>query len=118
MSLTSEAVAAHAAEKTADATAAENDRKALRAAAADALRTVLTRPDGTVLTMAAASLSVAWTDLANGVVVVSDATVALTAQQRDGQWSVRLAEQVDGQWTPMSEPLLSLADLGAALEDA
>lgn len=119
MTLADEARAAHAADLAAQAAAGDAERKALRQAATDEVRAVLTRPDGTTLTMTEAGLSAVFTDLPNGVVVWTAGEVSLAAQRRivDGtvRWVVRLVEQVDGKWTATSDRLRSLADIGAAL---
>jgi len=115
VTLTDEAKKAYEADVVADEAEAEAERLVVRKAATDAVRRVLTRKDGTVLTLTEAGLSVVHTDLSRGVVVWSDGSVALAAQLRDDEWVVRLVEKVDGQWAAMSDGLRSLADLGAAL---
>lgn len=115
MTLADEAQKAYEAVLAAEAATADAERKALRLAATDAAKSVLTRPDGTTLTMTDAGLSAVHTDLDSGLVVWTAGGVSLAAQFREGRWSVRLVEKVDGRWTWRSEGMRSLADLGAAL---
>lgn len=116
--LTDEAEAARLAQEAEDAAAEQAARDQLRAAALAALRAVLVRPDGTYLTPKDAGLAAVHDDLANGLVVVSDGTVALAVRRdRDqGDWRVFLVVQDSGEWTKASDRLHSLADLGDALE--
>lgn len=118
--LTDQAAAALAAREAAEAAAADAAKKALRSAALDAVRAILVRQDGTTMTISEAGLSAVLTDLEHGLVVVSDGTVALAAVRTDGVWVVRLAvsDEGDNRWRTTSDPLHSLADLGAALKVA
>lgn len=89
----------------------ETDRKALRDAAKIEIGKVIAP-----VTWAQAALSFVATDLTNRLVVASDGTIALAADQADGgKWRVRLVTLVDGQWTRQSGALSSLAELGAVL---
>lgn len=98
------------AQATAQATV-EAERKALRDAAKAEVGNVIAP-----LTWAEAGLSFVHTDMANRLVVASDGTVSLSADQAEGGvWRVRLVEQVDGGWTRRSGALGSLAELGEAL---
>jgi len=121
VTLTDEARKAYEADAAADEAEAEVGRRARRQAATDAAKQVLTRPDGTTLTMTETGLSAVHSDLRAGVFVWSDGTVSLAAQFREDarfredEWVVRLVEKVDGQWVAVSDRLRSLADLGAAL---
>lgn len=115
VTLTDEAKKAYEADVAADAAVSEVERKVLRQAATDAAKQVLTRPDGSTLTLAETGLSAVHSDLSVGVVVWSDGTLSLAAQLLEGAWVVRLVEKVDGEWTALSDELRSLADLGAAL---
>lgn len=115
VSLTDEATAALSVAKNTAAAADVAARKALRAAAVQALQTVLTRPDRTVMTMAEAGLTEVHSDPSARLVVVSDGSLSLSVQQLADVWSVRLVEEDGGRWTVVSERLRSLADLGAAL---
>ena len=117
MSLTTEAKAAHDAALAADKAEEAAELTALRQAAATALEAVLTRPNGTVLTVTAAGLTVKRTDDDNSLVVFGDADGVLLAVQRgkDEDWVVRLVKLVGGEYETASEQLADLADLGAAL---
>ena len=118
-SLTIEAKAAYAAEQAVDATAAEDDRKILRAAATTALRSVLVKPDGTRLTLSELSLTVKDSDLQDGRVVWGDGTQNLAAILREEEWEVFVVASVDGQWTRLDDaPVESLSDIGAVLMKA
>lgn len=112
--LTDEAAAQYQARVDAEAAALDEARKQLRQDALDAVRGVLVREDGTVLTLSDAGLATVLVDLDTGLVVVSDDTVSLAASKRDDRWVVRLVENQDG-WTPISDRVRSLADIGAAL---
>lgn len=116
--LTDQAAAQLAARVAAEQAAADAAKKALRTAALDAVRLILVRQDGTTMTLAEAGLSAVLTDLDHGLVVVSDGTVSLAAVQSDGSWVVSLAisDEGDNRWRVASDPLHSLADLGAALK--
>lgn len=118
--LTDQAAAELAARVAAEQAAADAARKALRTAALDAVRAILVREDGTTVTLSDAGLSAVLTDLDHGLVVVSDGTVALAAVQTNSAWAVSLAvsDDGDGKWRTASNPLHSLADLGAALKVA
>lgn len=116
MTLTAEATAAHAATQVAADAAADAGLRALWVAATAALRAVLVRPDGTTLSVSATGLTEAHADADDGLVVWRDPDgLLLAAQLEDDQWHVLLVRKVDGQFALASEPLTSLADLGAAL---
>ena len=103
----------------ADAEAAiEAERKALRQAAVEAVRSVLVRPDGTGMTLTEAGLKPVYTVVEQGMVVYSDGAVSLAAIRREDRWPVFLVELVDGQWTRRSDRIRTLAELGAALDAA
>ena len=102
--------------------AIDADWAAQQQAALDELRLVLTRPAGTVLTLAEVGLSRVHADLDAGLIVWSDGTVSLgcqrvTADPSVAEWHCRLLRKVDGQWTSVVGVgrLRSLADLGSAL---
>lgn len=118
MSLADEASRARAEVLAAEAAATDAERAAMRSAATGIMRMFLTRPNGSTVTMTDVGLKPVDADLDHGLVVWTDGALHLCAQEKDGGWQVLLVESVDGRWTPRSEPLTCLADLGAALADA
>ncbi len=116
MSVRDEARLAYQAKVDAAEAAARAERRAFRAAAIEAVRAVLVRPNGTTLTTAEAPLTAVHTDMSARLVVVAadNETIHLAAQKKDdGTWVVRLAQSADGDWSqvPESEDIRSLADL-------
>ena len=116
MTLTSEATAAHTAAKAAVDAAALLVARAARLAATDAVKAVLTRPNGTSMTLGEARLTVKHDDMDTGLVVWGDPDGLLLGAQRDVDvWRVLLVRETAGEYERASSWLLSLADLGAAL---
>ena len=65
-------------------------------------------------TVPKASLSIAYTDRVNRLLVITDGTTHLAAKLKDGAWKVSLVRFQDGQWTLVRE-VHSLVELGEAL---
>lgn len=119
--LSEEAAAAFAAEQAAVEAGRESVRKERRTAAASAVRAVLTRPDGTTVTMTQAGLSpvASLTDPIAGQVVWTDGALHLAALFRRDEWRVFLVRPLpDGTIERLSDRLRDLADLGAAMAGA
>lgn len=58
-------------------------------------------------------------DMGERLVVIDDGTATVSVRElADGTREVRLVELVDGAWTRRSEPVGTLAELGAAIEDS
>lgn len=119
--LAEEAAAAWSAQQAAETAAAEEQRRATLAAARDAVKTVLTRPDGTVLNFTDLGLTRRVADYDAGLFVWSDGSgFGVAAQRRDSddgttRYVALLVREDAGQWVRASDRLRSLADLGAAL---
>ena len=121
VTLLSEAQSQLAARKAAADAADETARQAFRTAATDAIRQVLKREDGTLLTLAQAGLNTQAAVLDVNVrekrLVVSDGSVALAiTQPGGGAWVVHVVWLDAGQYTNMGKaPVASLADIAARM---
>jgi len=123
--LLTEARTALAARLATQAAQLEEARRVLSDAATAALRSVLTykTADGTTVTRTLAEMGLTRVhrdlDLAtqSGVVVWSSGDMHLAAQKRPdaGDWTVRVVTGSGSSWTPVSERIRDLADVGAAV---
>jgi hypothetical protein len=103
--LEAEAVAAYTAEQSAQL-----------AAARDAVKAALVRPDGSTLTLTEVGLERVHADLVRGLVVYSDGTHYLGAHRRDG-WRAVVVRSEAGEWRLVRD-VTSLAAIGAAFAEA